>query len=116
MLYKCRSYARKNIQSMTAPLSYIDPSKHSMSIPTIQNYRPISVLPFISKIYKQIVENCPVDFLELPDLLYKYQVGFRKSHKIPRIPRILYYIFVYPYLTYFVEVWGNSCSTYLEHH
>ena len=26
----------------------------------------------------------------------------------------LYYTFVYPYLIYCVEVWGNSCSTYLE--
>ena len=26
----------KNIQSMTDPLSYIDPNEHSMSIPTIQ--------------------------------------------------------------------------------
>ena len=25
----------KNIQSMTDPLSYIDPNEHSMSIPTI---------------------------------------------------------------------------------
>ena len=28
--------------------------------------------------------------------------------------RNLYYTLVYPYLIYCVEVWGNSCSTYLE--
>ncbi len=28
--------------------------------------------------------------------------------------RNLYYTFVYPYLIYCVEVWGNACSSYLE--
>ena len=46
----------------------------------VQNYRPISVLPFISKIYKKIVANYLIDYLESQDLLYKYQFGFRKSH------------------------------------
>ena len=46
----------------------------------VQNYRPISVLPFISKIYEKIVANYLIDFLESQDLLYKYQFGFRKSH------------------------------------
>ena len=155
----------KNVQSMTDPLSYIDPNEHSMSIPTIhsneiksiisklnnsapgydnippkigklfatqyidpltylitksikqgvfpnelklakvvlifktgdeqlvQNYRPISVLPFMSKIYEKIVANYPIDFLESQDLLYKYQFGFRKSHStshaiIPLIDRV----------------------------
>ena len=46
----------------------------------VQNYRPISVLPIISKIYEKIVANYLIDFLESQDLLYKYQFGFRKSH------------------------------------
>ena len=28
--------------------------------------------------------------------------------------RNLYYTFVYPYLIYCVEVWGNTCASYLE--
>ena len=28
--------------------------------------------------------------------------------------RNLYYTFVYPYLIYCVEVWGNTCDSYLE--
>ena len=45
-----------------------------------QNYRPISVLPFMSKIYEKIVANYLIDFLDSNNLLYKYQFGFRKSH------------------------------------
>ena len=26
----------------------------------------------------------------------------------------LYYTFVYPYLIYGVEIWGNACSVYLD--
>ena len=46
----------------------------------VQNYRLISVLPFISKIYEKIVANYLIDFLDSNNLLYKYQFGFRKSH------------------------------------
>ena len=46
----------------------------------VQNYRPISVLPFMSKIYEKIVDNYLIDFLDSNNLLYKYQFGFRKSH------------------------------------
>ena len=46
----------------------------------VQNYRPISVLPFMSKIYEKIVANYLIDYLDSNNLLYKYQFGFRKSH------------------------------------
>ena len=46
----------------------------------VQNYRPISVLPFMSKIYEKIGANYLIDFLDSNNLLYKYQFGFRKSH------------------------------------
>ena len=46
----------------------------------VQNYRPISVLPFMSKIYEKVVANYLIDFLDSNNLLYKFQFGFRKSH------------------------------------
>ena len=46
----------------------------------VQNYRPISVLPFFSKIFeKKIVANCVIDFLDDNILFYKHQIGFRKK-------------------------------------
>ena len=46
----------------------------------IQNYRPISVLPFFSKIFEKIVASFIIDFLEEINLFYCNQFGFRKSH------------------------------------
>ena len=44
------------------------------------NYRPISVLPIISKIFEKLVNERLIDFLECNTILYKHQYGFRKKH------------------------------------
>ena len=46
----------------------------------IQNYRPITVLPFFSKIFEKIVSIYMIDFLEDNNLFYDNQFGFRKFH------------------------------------
>ena len=46
----------------------------------IQNYRPISVLPFFSKIFEKIVSLYFIDYLEDNNLFYYNQFGFRKFH------------------------------------
>ena len=46
----------------------------------IANYRPISVLNFFSKILEKIVTNRIIDFLDLNDVFYDHQYGFRKCH------------------------------------
>ena len=46
----------------------------------IQNYRPISVLPFFSKIFEKIISIYITDFIEENGLFYSNQFGFRKSH------------------------------------
>ena len=44
------------------------------------NYRPISVLCTLSKIYERLVYNRLINFLLKNDALYKYQFGFRDKH------------------------------------
>ena len=44
------------------------------------NYRPVSVLPCISKILERIVYNRSYEFLSKNHLLYKKQYGFRTDH------------------------------------
>ena len=44
------------------------------------NYRPISVLPIIAKIFEKIVNKRVVEFLDSNAILYKHQYGFRKKY------------------------------------
>ena len=45
-----------------------------------KNYRPISLLPLISKIFEKVVHDQVQAFLETNEILYKYQSGFRGLH------------------------------------
>ena len=44
------------------------------------NYRPISLLPLISKIIEKVVHDQTNEFLSANKILYKYQSGFRTNH------------------------------------
>lgn len=46
----------------------------------MENYRPISVLPVISKVMERIVFNQLYDFLQQHSLLSQHQSGFRPNH------------------------------------
>ena len=46
----------------------------------VQNYRPISVLPFFSKIFEKMMFNRIFDFINANKVLYDYQFGFRQNH------------------------------------
>ena len=46
----------------------------------ISNYRPISLLPSISKVLEKIVYNRLFDFLNTHNILNSNQYGFRKNH------------------------------------
>ena len=45
-----------------------------------KNYRPISLLPLVSKIFEKIVHYQTQDYLDTHKILYKYQSGFRTKH------------------------------------
>ena len=44
------------------------------------NYRPILLLPLISKIFEKIVHDQIIDYLPQYNSLYNYQSGFRTKH------------------------------------
>ena len=44
------------------------------------NYRPVSILTAISKIYEKIMCNRLISFLNKWKILYQYQFGFRQHH------------------------------------
>ena len=47
---------------------------------SLNNYRPISLLPAFSKLIEKIMFNKVMDFLNSHKLLYKHQYGFRPKH------------------------------------
>ncbi len=44
------------------------------------NYRPVSILSCINKIFAKIMKNRLTSYLEKNKILYKYQFGFRKGY------------------------------------
>ena len=44
------------------------------------NYRPVSVLPSVSKVFERIMYNRFVSYLNEYKILFSYQFGFRKIH------------------------------------
>ena len=51
--------------------------KGSTTLP--KNYRPISLLPLISKIFEKVVHDQTQAFLDENKILYKFQSGFRRT-------------------------------------
>ena len=44
------------------------------------NYRPVSLLCILSKVFEKIMYNRVSDFINKLEILYKFQFGFRKKH------------------------------------
>ncbi len=47
---------------------------------SMENYRPISLLPCMSKVLEKIINIQLYDYFQSNNLLYKSQYGFRKHH------------------------------------
>ena len=57
--------------------------KGSTTLP--RNYRPISLLPLISKIIEKVIHDQTQAFLDKNKILYKFQSGFRKTFLQTRV-------------------------------
>ena len=76
---------KQNVISGTFPKAWKEakvPTFKSGSKEDVNNYRPISILPTLSKIIERWVHNKTMSFLNSYSLLYMYkkQSGFRVGH------------------------------------
>ena len=55
-------------------------------------YRPISLLPVISKILEKVIHDQTMEFVTKKNILYKFQSGFRKFHSTDSCLSYLYKI------------------------
>ena len=70
----------KGIIPNTMKLAKVIPIYKAKNKELFTNYRPISLLPVISKILEKIVHNRLYSFLTKCDILYAGQYGFRPKH------------------------------------
>ena len=68
------SFPNKWKEAKVSPLHKQGPSDD------INNYRPISILPVLSKILERHVSDCLLHYLNENNLLHKTQSGFRSQH------------------------------------
>ena len=47
---------------------------------SFSNYRPVSILPVISKVFERVIYSRLLDFLNKHKIFYEYQFGFRENH------------------------------------
>ena len=49
---------------------------------SVNNYRPISILPSLSKVLEKLIKTRLVNFVNKHDVFYDHQFGFREKHDV----------------------------------
>ena len=60
-------------------LAYVIPVHKSNSKLSVENYRPISIIPIFGKILEKLMHSRVMAFLNKYDLLFEHQYGFREK-------------------------------------
>ena len=76
------------------------------------NYRPISLLPSISKIFEKVILLQLTEYLDKNNILHQNQYGFRKNHSTELASlHLVDYIYFHMLLVY--KAFTNGSPTYL---
>ena len=75
----------------------------------LTSYRPISVLPVISKLLEQLIYKRPSNFIDKNKIIYDHQFGFQKKKSTPAAV-----LDIYSKLIDSIEQKKFSCSVFLD--
>ena len=70
----------QNISKLTMNHWHATPLYKADDVFAFNNYRPVSLLCILSKVFEKVMYNRLIDFLETYKILVKFQFGFRKFH------------------------------------
>lgn len=80
MLFLTNMSLKKGVFPNVLKVAVITPIHKQGSKNQVKNYRPVSVLCAMSKIFEKVMYNRLVCYLNECNILYKHQYGFRKGH------------------------------------
>ena len=78
--YLCNLSLQEGIFSQELKTANVIPLFKSGDEFMFNNYRPVSMLCSLSKIFEKIMYTCLLSYLNEHKILFSYQFGFRKSH------------------------------------
>ena len=114
IIYILSFYINQMIKHIEFPTclkkSIVIPIHKSGSKTEVTNYRPISILPYFSKLFERILYKQIMIYLLTNNLLSKYQFGFKKGHSTEMAFNLLI-----SYITEFYEKDLIICVTFLDY-
>ena len=76
----CNIFISSGLFSSDSKIAKLKPLYKKGSKTNPENFRPVSLLPLISKVIERIVYDQVDNLLLQSNILYNYQSGFRKNH------------------------------------
>ena len=80
LAYLCNLSFTQGVFPKELKLAYVLPLYKSEDPYSFNNYRPVSLLCVLSKVFEKVMYDRLLEFLEIHKLLFAGQFGFRKQH------------------------------------
>ena len=78
--YVCNLSMQQGVFPQELKIANVVPLYKKDDSMVFSNYRPVSLLTSLSKVFEKVMYNRLISFLNKYKILYKYQFGFRKDH------------------------------------